>query len=653
MKQLFTAIVLFLVMALPVRGQMTSPAVGPADIAGIEHAGARLPAGPASVASEWLDVIYYRLDLRISATPGYLRGRVTIEGRCTPNHPSFLVLDFADAMQVDSIIIDGKRCGFTRAPASIIITLDSSSSSGTTLSASIDYQGMPLPTGHGSFEFTTHDGSTPWIWSLSEPYGARDWWPCRDHPSDKADSLDIYITTDSALSTGSNGVLVSIADNGDGTRTTHWHESYPISSYLVSVAISNFSKYTDWFRYSPVDSMPVLNYVLPESLEAARRALPVVIDGLKIFSDLFGLYPFIAEKYGHSEFGSGAMEHQTMTSTVGFDEPVLIHELAHQWFGDMITCRTWSDVWLNEGFASYCEALYQEKKYGTEAYSADIAGHFVKARNAGGPVHVIDTNSVSVLFSGPTVYSKGAIILHMLRHVLGDSVFFHAMHIYANDPALRYGTASTTDFRNACERASGINLGWFFDEWIYGTGYPHYFVTWSRDAGSGGRLVTLTITQSNAGSNPQAFTMPVDLKFTGATGLDTTVTVTNSSGSQNYSFNFSLPVDTIRIDPGDWILKEAVILSGSTFPGHAALRAPFPNPFRNAVVVSYELSHRTHIRLSVFNLLGEEVDVLAEGEEFAGPHVITWNATSHPVGGYFLRLALPDENFVRPLMLTR
>ena len=305
-----------------------------------------------TAASTWFDVTYYRLALNIFVQSNYLKGKVTITGICKDS-ASILTLDLVNQMQVDSIIIDGQSRQFNQYSEWFNISLSRLYKSGEVLSVDVYYEGDPSATGFGSFVFTSHLG-VPWVHSLSEPYGAKDWWPCKNDPNDKADSADIIVTCDSALKTGSEGTLVSAVNNGNGTSTYHWKEHYAIASYLISVAITNYAQFSNWFRYSPTDSMEVLNYVLPEHDSIALQSLPLVLNMLGIYSNLFGLYPFIKEKYGHAEIsGNSSMEHQTMTSLTTFNEDVVSHELAHQWFGDMITCRTWSDLWLNEGFAQY------------------------------------------------------------------------------------------------------------------------------------------------------------------------------------------------------------------------------------------------------------------------------------------------------------
>jgi aminopeptidase N len=509
----------------------------------------------ASVAAEEnIDVTYYRLDLKITTGPNYLRGNVLMKARSVTDGLSFITLDLMSAMTVDSVVMGGSRVLFMQYASTVAINLDRIYNNNEQLTTRIYYQGVPGSSGFGSFEFGTHAGK-PWVWSLSEPYGAKDWWPCKDHPHDKADSADILVTCDSSYKVGSNGILTAVLNNGDGTKTFHWQERYPISTYLISVAITNYAEFTNWFRYGPADSMQVLNYVLPEHLASAQSQLPKILDVLTVYSNRFGLYPFINEKYGHSEFGwGGGMEHQTMTSLGGFGESLIAHECAHQWFGDMITCDGWPDIWLNEGFATYCEVLYQEGKYGTAAYWNDINSDISSAKAAVGTISVADTSNVGTLFSWNLVYAKGAWTLHMLRHVVGDSAFFHSMYAYAHDARFRFGTATTAGFRSVCEAVSGKDLGYFFNEWIYGEKFPTYSYGWTSQPVTGGYQMTIGINQTTGTSNPAFFTMPIDLRVIGA-GMDTTVTVFNNAQSQSFSLVVPKQPVSLQFDPQGWILN--------------------------------------------------------------------------------------------------
>lgn len=522
----------------------------------IEHYKALFKAQGTASSEERIDVTYYKLDITVTASPQYIKGSVTMNALCRVSSLSWIRLDMTGYyMTMDSVKVNGIPAVFTQSVMTFDVTLDHTYGLGEPMTVVMYYRGSP---GYvlGSFTFSSHAG-TPWIWSLSEPFGAKDWWPCKDHPGDKADSIDVYVTVNSAYKVGSEGKLVSVtAHKIEGTSTYHWHHHYPISTYLVSVAITNYASFTNYFRYSPTDSMPVLNYILPEDLSTGQANLPRTIGMLDIYSRLFGLYPYIDEKYGHSEFGwGGGMEHQTMTSLGPIsDEYVTAHECAHQWFGDMITCKTWPDIWINEGFAEYCTGLYYENRYGKVNYRTYMAARMSSAKLAYGTVYVADSVN---LFDGSLVYNKGATVLHMLRRVLGDSGFFHSMWAYANDPALKFGNASTHDFQAVCETVTGRNLGFFFNEWIYGEKYPRYFYTWTAVPSGGGFRVNFSVSQTTGTTNPAFFTMPIDLKVS-APGWDTTVVVWNDSASQVFSFDVShMPVE-VKLDPDDWILKDFV-----------------------------------------------------------------------------------------------
>jgi len=602
-----------------------------------------------SVASTWFDVSYYKLNLTISTAPQIISGDVTIKGVCKEAASTPLVFDLMNSMRVDSVVVNDILHTFIQEPSSIIINIDTLIPQGQWLTVKIYYAGFPISTGFGSFEFGEHNG-TPWVWSLSEPYGARDWFPCKDHPSDKADSADVIVTCDSSFKVGSNGKLVSITNNADGTKTHHWHEQYPIASYLISVAITNYMEFSDWFHYSENDSMEILNYVLPENFSAAKEHLSKTVDMLQIFSKLFGLYPFIKEKYGHADFGrGGAMEHQTMTSTTTYNENTIAHELAHQWFGDMITCRTWSDLWLNEGFAQYATALYLENKYGKPAYQEYIKNQMNNARHAVGSLYVIDTSDVRNLFNVNRVYAKGASVLHMLRYVLGDSIFFKSIYNYANDNSYKYGTASTYDFQNVCESTSGMDLKYFFDQWVFGEGYPRYSFKWELSNANHQYLINLNLSQVGDYSNPPFFIMPIEFKFIG-NGWDTTVSVIQSYKDQSFSFLINHFVKYVQLDPDGWILKDVI----EEFHHPFYLFQCYPNPVETRANMIYQIPSRMYVEISIFNTLGQKVKTLFEGIQQAGVHEITWDDVNRfPIGVYFYRLKTPTQIQTKKLILIK
>ena len=604
-----------------------------------------------TAASVWFDVTYYRLNLDVRTSSSYLKGKVTITGICRRDSARSLTLDLVNQMRVDSVLVDGRISVFSQARSSFDITLARSYTFAETLSIDVFYEGVPIATGFGSFVFDSHAG-VPWVYSLSEPYGAKDWWPCKDDPSDKADSADINITCDSNLKVGSEGILVSVINNGNGTSTYHWKERYPIASYLISIAITNYTQFSNWFRYSETDSMEVLNYVLPEHDSTALQNLPRTIDMLAIFSELFGMYPFIKEKYGHAEFGrGGAMEHQTMTSTTTLDENTIAHELAHQWFGDMITCRTWSDLWLNEGFAQYSTALYLERRYGIASYWTYMNPQFDQAQTTQSVIGNPDPANVRNLFNSALVYSKGASVLHMLRHVLGDSIFFHSLRRYATEPALKYSTATTRDFQSSCESVSGKNLDYLFQEWIYGEGYPVYNYSWTWKSLGDSSVIILDIGQIGGRGNPAFFTMPIDIRIT-AGGRDTTLTVFNDLQQQRFVLKSNEKPSAVLLDPNKWILK-FVNSDIDQLPTEYILEQNYPNPFNSTTNIVYWLRQQGNVILKIFDVLGREIATLVDGRQSPGMYKCQWMPHSCASGIYLYRLIAGNVYLQKKMVLLR
>jgi len=606
---------------------------------------------PANVAAdENYDVSYYRIELRISTAPVMLYGRVTFKVRPVIDNLTSIRIDFTDSLAVDSIVAGPTPLAYTRTSDMITVTLDRPYMSGEELTFQVGYHGVPVWNGFGGGGLSfTPTATVPWVWSLSQPYGAKDWWPCKDGLRDKADSVDVVVTCDSSWLVGSNGRLAGVVNNGDGTSTTTWEERYPIATYLISIAVADYEQFSNWWHYSPTDSMEVLNYVTPAHLAQAMAALPRTVDMLGIFSDMFGMYPFVDEKYGHCDFQwGGAMEHQTMTSTTTYAENTIAHDLAHQWFGDMITCGSWADLWLNEGFATYCAGLYLEKMYGGLSLWNYMTPRLSAAKTASGTLYVEDTLDVGNLFAGSRVYYKGASVLHMLRHVLGDSVFFASMYAYASDPGLKYGTAVTPDFRGACETVSGRDLGWFFDQWVYGESYPSYSYGWKAEPTMTGYRVDLRGVQTTGSSNPPLFTMPVDIRVAGA-GWDTLFVVVDSLGTQDFVFNTLLPPTSVMFDSGRWLLRDLdstsyILLGvpddGGTVPETPFLLENFPNPFNPVTTITYGVPVRSRVELTVRTVLGSEVGRLFVGVREPGSYEVSWDASGRASGMYILQMTV-------------
>ena len=360
-----------------------------------------------------IDVTYYKLNLKISINPSkYLYGIVTVKAKPVDQPLNSFYLDLKNNMVVTSVKQNGSDIPFSQAETDKLnITLDRTYQPNEEFTVDITYGGFPNtgsdPISQASFTFKTHGNDDPAVSSLSEPYGSKVWWPCKDTPGDKVDSSDVWITADPFFYSVSNGKLVGIIDNADQTKTYKWHNSHPIANYLISIAMTNYAMYSSPFTYNGL-TMPVIHYCYPENLTDQRKSvLDKTLAMLKIYSDKFGIYPYMNEKYGHAEFfWSGGMEHQTVTSMGSGalnNEYVIAHELGHQWFGDKVTCKDWHHIWLNEGFASYCECIYVENMYGEESYKNYIDNfmnnHGYGAKTAIGTIYVQDITKESEIFN--------------------------------------------------------------------------------------------------------------------------------------------------------------------------------------------------------------------------------------------------------------
>lgn len=500
------------------------------------------------------DATYYGINLAIDEVTQQVVGAVTMTARSRAAGFGSPTLNLLDGLTVDSVTSPGQPVSWSHVGGFVYVTLPNAYDIGEEFTITIYYRGHPVEGGFQGFEFGAHAGY-PMISTLSEPYMAQSWWPCKDTPSDKADSVDMRVTVNSAFYAVSNGLLRDSIDNGNGTTTYYWHESYPITTYLVSLAITNYSRFSRWYHYG-ADSMPVMFFSYPESFATAQTSWPIVVTQIGALAGYFGPYPFINEKYGIAHFTwGGAMEHQTASSHTGsaggFGQYLTVHELSHQWWGDMITCRDWHHIWLNEGFASYSEALWAEYNGGATAYRSYMGG---MEYWGAGRIYIDDTNDVWNIFSA-RVYDKGAWVLHMLRGVIGDEAFFQTFQAYYADPRYQYKDAVTEDFRDVAEAVSGQDLNWFFEDWIYGYYFPKYYRSYvSRPRADGKHDLFVRLRQAQA-TTPQVFRMPVDLVLSSG-GVPDTVRVWNDERDQDYWFVLDNPGSVTQVDPLNWVLNE-------------------------------------------------------------------------------------------------
>ncbi len=497
------------------------------------------------------DVTSYEIDITPEQADSSITGSVLVRAQSLVDTLSSLQLDLTDTLQVDSIT--GSAASYVHMADLITITLDRTYTTGEEVDLTVYYSGKPRPFARRYGLNWGHNGLQPVIHSYVEPFFANYWWPCKDVPWDKADSCRVAITVPDSLYAVSNGVLADSSAAGPGHTKYEWITRHPISTYLVSIAISNYTTVHDEYESIGGETVPLRNYVYPEDVSIAEATFEGLPDYMAHAESLFGAYPFRDEKYGHAIVpGLGALEHNTVTTwghrllafNGGFDN-IVVHELAHQWWGDLVTCADWHDLWLNEGFASYVEALYRESRFGPDALASYMIGH---EYHGGQPVYVSDIPDGGGLFTPAytsAIYGKGAWALHMLRYEIGDDTFYAGLSRHKDEGVARGGIATTEQFQDAMETESGQDLDWFFDQWVYGSGTPRFqaypFMTIAGDS------VNIRIAQTG----DRLFR----LKFPIMAG-DTTFVVETSDSLLQFAFAGS-GIDDIALDYRNWLLDES------------------------------------------------------------------------------------------------
>lgn len=516
-----------------------------------------------SVVQNNYDLKYHRFFWFIDPSVRYISGSVT-SYFISKEQINSIQFELTGELNADSAIYNGNIVPVEHLGNLVNISLNTTIPQNKLDSVTLFYKGAPPNTGLGSFDNYVHDGA-PSMWTLSEPYGASDWWPSKNDLTDKIDSTDIYVVMPKGNHAASNGLLIYEKMYDNNRVIAHWKHRYPIASYLIAVAVTNYAIYSDYY-VNGTDSLEVLNYVYPEDSATIRPATEELIQSISLFEQLFSPYPFRNEKYGHAQCNiGGGMEHQTMTflGKSSFFPYVTIHELAHQWFGDMITCGTWEDIWLNEGFASYSLLVAYEHLYPAEIYDQYLEGmKNTILNNDQGSVFCNDTTNVYRIFSSALSYYKGALLLHMLRWTLGDEDFFNGIKGYLHDSALKYNFARTSDLKRHLEIQSGKDLTTFFAEWFYGSGVPNYSVNVNQLFNQRA-LVTINQTQYN--SDVDFFHMIVPIKFKNAE-KDTTILFDPCYSGQTFDVAPGFKVDSVIFDPQKKILYKTATVSLQQVP---------------------------------------------------------------------------------------
>ncbi|MCP4709609.1 MAG: T9SS type A sorting domain-containing protein [Planctomycetes bacterium] len=644
------------------------------------HQGSRLVISDDIPGQENFDVIEYNLELDVTAIAAEtIEGAVTIRIQSLIDDLSSVQLHLTNSLIVDNIT--GAAASFEHIDDGLLnsflnIVLDDVYMTGDELELSIAYHGHPqiyyALGGLGGFVYD-YRGNIPSIVTFNQPYGARLWLPGKDLPSDKADEVNMWVTVPDNLVVSANGMLQSIVDNEDGTKTFHWYEKYPIATYLISLAITNYVVHRDYYVNATNDSLPIDYYVYPEVEEMAIAHFAPTPQIIAYFSSLFGEYPFMEEKYANTLWELGvSLEHQTNTSYCAGaidndDQYINVHEIAHQWFGDLTTPATWNHIWLSEGFASYCNALWIEHTEGSNAFkwamfwktNLNMLESYTHTTVYVPDDQIEDINRVFDLY---LTYDKAAWVLHMLRHVMGDDLFFMGMQTYCSDPQTAHGSVTTEDFRDIMEEVWEMDLDWFFEQWIYGSYFPKYQHEWETiENGDGSFSTEVAIEQFQ---DWQLFKMPIDVQFIYADGSTQTTVVWDSLAYQEFNFTTDFPPVDLKLDPESWILGYPLELPVSIeeTTGLATgftLTQNYPNPFNPSTTIPFSLPSSRDLTLRIFNTAGQLVRTLIYNEPYNfGEHTITWDArndSGQSVGSgvYLYRLQAGNRVESKRMVLLR
>ena len=573
----------------------------------------------------------------------YIRGSITYYFIPEENSFDSLVLDLSNPLIVDSVLYKNSSVSFTHNEDRLNILFPDTLSPGLMDSVKIFYGGSPVPTGNGSFIQSEHSG-TPVIYTLSEPFGSRDWWPCKQDPGDKIDSIDIYVQSPVEYRTASNGLLIS-DDSIGNTRTCHWKSNYPIAAYLVAIGITNYSVFSEQLILSNGDTLQIVNYVYPETFQLAQQILPGIKDVIHLYDSLIIPYPFSKEKYGHAQFGwGGGMEHQTMSFIGTIDAELIAHECAHQWFGDEITCRSWSDVWLHEGFATYFSGLVVENLHPDNWRAWKRANLDAAVSKPGGSIYCDDTISFSRIFDGRLSYRKASCLLHMIRWKIGDTSFFNALKNYLNDTSIAYGYAGTSDLKNHFEQASGQDLTEFFNEWYYGSGYPSYTLEWESNKNS----FDVTISQSASDPSVSFFHVPVPLELKNE-NHDTIVIAYPVSSGQTFQFNPGFKVEEVIFDPDIWLISKnnRVVNKSGRFDEQIDV---YPNPGDGLFNIHSKKRELFLLNVIVFDQLGKIVFSVIYSDNISKRKI---DLSGMSKGIYILKMETGNGVLVRKLVIYK
>lgn len=604
--------------------------------------------------TERYDVHYYFLDLAMTNTSTNVAGSSEMQATARENLDSAL-LELFPSFTIDSILVNGNNVGYNWQNTALKVPVNAAQNS--SFAIKVFYHGTPPtavsnPLGGAGM---SNDFSPSWgnqvTWSLSEPFSAYEWFPVKQSLRDKADSSTFFITVPTTCKAGSNGVLQQVVDLGNGNHRFEWKHNHPIDYYLISVAVAQYVEYTVVANPSNSGPVTIQNFIYdnPQTLLNFQSDIDETADFIELFADLFGPYPFADEKYGHCMAPiSGGMEHQTMTTQGFFNNTLTAHELGHQWWGDNVTCASWADIWVNEGFASYSEYLMLQNLYPGQQVNDMLDRHDNVMSVPDGAVWVEDSLNEGRIFSGRLTYDKGASIIHTLRFLINnDSLFFVGLRQYQEEFA--DSTALGVDFIQVMEDVTGMDFTDFMQEWYFGEGFPTYSVRWNMVGTD--LLVELSQTTSADLITPY-FTNDLEIRFDRTGVADTTIRFDVTGPVTQYLIpNAGNVTNVFSIDPSNWIINQSGTITHDVnfLADIAETKVPeelsiFPNPASGPFTV--RMSEKGNYKLTVIDTKGRVL--LTRG--FTEETVVDLENAAH--GAYLIQVS-NDSNGAKTRRLIK
>lgn len=599
----------------------------------------------AAAEEEYYNIKHVHLDIELDNRSVAIKGTCITTAQVTEPNFSLYTFELNKLITVDSVFIDGHGANFQRKDNLVNVFCPVVLQPGDMFTAVVYYQGMPEPGTVFAFQSGMNNAvaaqwNSPVTYTQSQPFNSKDWWPCKQVLTDKIDSADIWITVPDSLMAGSNGLLQRVTQLPGNKARYEWKTNYPMAYYLLSACVGAYDEYTYNTTLPDGTVVPVQNFIYnrPGVLEEYKAGIDTAGMMMSYFSELFGRYPFYREKYGHCMSPLfGGMEHQTMTTQHHFGSRLTAHELAHQWFGNHVTCAGWQDIWLNEGFASYAEYLNAAKYWGEKsAYNYMLGVHDLvfkdtnEIANSSIYKNGSDTENLYIIFNTTITYNKASAVVHTLRYYINnDERFFELLRTYQQQYSM--GNASTEDFKQLAESITGVSMDEFFAQWIYGYGYPVYNIKWNQL----GSNVWMELQQQTTVEATPLFTTPLEILLSSADG-DTTIKIDRHTNTQSLHIVTSKKIDRIIVDPRNMILNKDSVTKDDDMGNNILV---YPNPTGNDWKIS-NLVMDLQLRLTDMsgkmlwqNTTTDNLDVLIQAGTYArGVYLLTITGADNKKG---------------------